>query len=64
MYFKRTLLRGGGGGGVPSESCSRKLPISLKKLFINQNVQHVSGSTPLIKYIKTSEMFDIQMVIH
>ena len=31
MYFKRTLLRGGVGGGVPSESCSRTEP-SIYKL--------------------------------
>ena len=31
MYFKRTLLKGGGvGGWVPSESYSRKLPVKPK----------------------------------
>ena len=32
MYFKRTLLKGGGvGGWVPSESYSRKLPQKSRK---------------------------------
>ena len=56
MYFKRTLLRGGGGGWVPSESCSRKLP------------KTVLGSTRVVEQLSFSMFpsiltFDFDLIL-